>query len=249
MVIIYICIFFLGSALASYINATIYRIEKKIKYPEILTRSSQCEKCKKKLTWYELIPVFGYILIRGRCPKCKEKINIYYPLSELFLGTSFILLYLTGAPFYIWIVLILLFILSFYDILYRAIPRSLVHILILISIPIFIFFNYNLPSLIITASILLFLFILTLILKKSFGLGDILILLGLGLILSLKEYLVMFWISIFSALLYAILNGVIQKKSMKKVKIPMVPFFAFAFLIASIWGEGIFEYIFSLILL
>lgn len=249
MIIIYICIFFLGAALASYINATIYRIENDIKYPEILTTSSQCEKCKKKLTWYELIPVFGYIFIRGRCTKCGNKISIYYPISEAFLGISFLLLYLFQAPFYIWILLILLFILSYYDILYRAVPQSLVHILIAFSIPIFIFFNLNLPSLVMTVSVLLILWILTLLLKKSFGLGDMLILLALGLTLSLKEYVVMFWITIFSALLYAILVGVVKKKNMRKVKIPMVPFFTISFLISSIWAIAIFDSIFSFVML
>ncbi len=249
MIIIYICIFFLGAAFASYINATIYRIEKGTKYPEILTKGSECEKCKKKLTWYELIPIFGYIIIGGRCPKCKDKVSIYYPISEAFLGISFLLLYFFQAPFYSWILLILLYILSYYDILYRAVPQLLVHILILISIPIFFLFNLNLSSVIITTSILFILWLLTLLLKKSFGLGDMLILLALGLVLSLKEYVVFFWISIFSALLYAILAGIIQRKNMKKVKIPMVPFFTISFLVSSIWGIEIFATIFSRILL
>jgi len=249
MIIIYICIFFLGSAIASYINATIYRIEKGVKYPEILTRSSQCEKCKKKLTWYELIPIFGYILIGGRCSKCKDRVSIYYPISEAFLGISFLLLYLFSSTFYIWIILILLFILSYYDVLYREVPKSLVHILILLSLPIFIFFNFNVISLVLTGSILLLLFLLTLILKKSFGLGDMLILLALGLILPYKAYVTMFWFSIFTALLYAVLVGIMKRKSMKKVKIPMIPFFMVSFLISAIWGAEIFDYIISKILL
>ncbi len=249
MIVIYICIFFLGAAIASYINATIYRIEKKVKYPEILTRSSQCEKCKKKLTWYELIPIFGYIIIGGKCTKCKAKISLYYPISEAFLGVSFLLFYIFQVPYYIWIVHILLFILSYYDVLYRAVPRSLVHILIVISAPIFIFINFNISSLIVTASILLLLFILTLFMKKSFGFGDMLVLLALGLILPYKGYITMFWISIFSALFYAILVGIIKKKNMKKVKIPMIPFFTLAFLIASLWGEIIFNHFSSKILL
>lgn len=249
MIIIYICIFFLGAAIASYINATVYRIEKGVKYPEILTRSSQCEKCRKKLTWYELIPIFGYILIGGRCSKCKDRVSIYYPISEAFLGASFLLLYLFQLPFYIWFILIFFFILSYYDILYREVPKSLVHILLFISVLIFIFFNLNTISLIVTGGILLLLFLLTLILKKSFGLGDMLILLALGLVLSYKGFSVMFWFSIFTALLYAISVGVIKRRSVKKIKIPMIPFFMFSFLVATMWGVEIFDYIISKILL
>lgn len=252
MFIIYLCIFFLGASIASYINATVYRIEKGVKYPEILTKGSECEKCKKKLAWYELIPIFGYIFIGGKCPNCKEKVNIFYPLSETFLGISFLLFarsyfFLSVVPFYSWIILILLFILSFYDFLYREVPATLVHILIIISVLIFIFFNLNTISLIITGSILLLLFVLTRIIKKSFGFGDVLLLLALGLILPYQGYLVMFWISIFSALLYAIVAGIVMKKSMRKVKIPMIPFFTLGFLVATVWGGRIFEYLLALL--
>lgn len=242
MIIIYICIFFLGASIASYINATLYRIEKNTKLSTLLSENSHCEKCKKKLTWYELIPVIGFFIIGGKCPKCGMKVNIYYPLSEAFFGISFLLLYYNQAPVYIWIVLLLLFILSYYDFLYREIPRTLVHILIAASILIFVFFNLNLLSALLTVGILSVIFLLTLVLKKSFGFGDILVLLSLGLISSAKQFLVIFWISVFSALLYAVLFGRIKKEPLKGVKIPMVPFFALAFLFGSIWGNQIFEF-------
>lgn len=249
MIILYICIFFLGASLASYINATLYRIEKGIKLSTLLTESSYCENCKKKLTWYELIPILGYIFIRGKCPKCKTKINPYYPISETFLGFSFLLLYLFSSPFYIWIVLIILFILSYYDILYHEIPKNLVHILIGISILIFIFFNLNINSFLLTSFIISFIFLLTLIMKKSFGLGDILVLLSLGLISDYKTYLILFWLSIFSALLYSVFYSLTKKKKLKGLKIPMIPFITFGFLLSSIWGVVIFDFIFNKIYL
>jgi len=242
MIIIYICIFFLGASFASYINATLYRIETKTKLSTLLSESSHCEKCKKKLTWYELIPVLGYLLIKGRCPKCSSKVNIFYPISEAFLGISSLLLYLNHQPAYIWIVLLLLFILSYHDFLYREIPRNLVHILVFISILIFVFFNLNLLSALLTVGILFVIFLLTLVLKKSFGFGDILLLLALGLISSPKQFLVIFWISIFSALLYAVALGKMKKEPLNGVKIPMVPFFTLAFLLGSIYGDQIFDF-------
>lgn len=247
MVIVYICLFFLGASIASYINATLYRIEKGTKLSSLLTQSSYCENCKKKLTWYELFPIFGYIYIKGKCPKCDNKVNIYYPISEAFLGLSFVLIYLFSLPFYIWIILILLFILSYYDILYREIPGYLVHILIVVSVFIFLFFNLNLISFVLTASLLLFLFLLTLIIKKSFGLGDILVLLSLGLVLDYRQYLILFLLGIFFALLYSILYSLFTKKSLKGFKIPMLPFFTVSFLLSSIWGVEIFTFLLNLI--
>ena len=161
----------------------------------------------------------------------------------MFLGVSFLLTYIYSLPFYILIVLIFLFILSYYDILYREIPKNLVHILIGISVLIFIFFNLNLTSFLFTSFIILFIFLLTLIMKKSFGLGDILVLFSLGLISNYKEYLILFWLSIFLALLYSLCSAVIKKRSLKGLKIPMIPFITFAFLLSSLWGVVIFDFI------
>ena len=124
MLIIYLCVFFLGASLASFLNASIYRIENKYKYPAIITAKSHCEKCKKELSWLELIPVIGYLIIKGRCRNCNEKINIYYPLSEFVLGLIFLLFFLYSITWYFWIVVLFLFIFSSYDIKYKAIPKD-----------------------------------------------------------------------------------------------------------------------------
>ena len=47
---------------------------------------SYCEKCKKQLAWYDLFPVFSYLLLRGRCRYCRTKLSIEYPLIELLTG-------------------------------------------------------------------------------------------------------------------------------------------------------------------
>ena len=248
MLIIYLCIFFLGASLASYINATLYRIEKNIKLSTLLTESSYCEKCKKKLTWYELIPCLGYLLIKGRCKNCGLKVNPYYPISEAFLGGSFLLLYQNSSRFYIWIILLLLFLLSYYDFLYKEIPRNLVHTLLIFSVLVFILFIQIPLSVIITVGILLGIFLLTKIIKKSFGFGDILVLLSIGLVLSPKQFLTTFWFSIVSALLYAIFNGLITKKDIKKIKIPMIPFISLSFVIGAVYGDVISSKVLQLII-
>lgn len=248
MVIIYLCIFFLGASLASYINATIYRIEKKVKYPKIFTQSSYCEKCKKKLKWYELIPILGYIIIKGRCSKCNDKVNIYYPLSELLLGTTFLLFYLFSIQFYYWILFLFLFVLSFYDILYRGIPKVLTHIFLILTLLIFLFFNLNTDSLIAMISVVGMLLVLMAIMKNSFGMGDILLLVGLGISMNYKSFLSMFWFSIVIALLYALLYAIIKEKTLKGVKIPMVPCFTISFVISVIYGEKIVDFVISKIL-
>lgn len=47
---------------------------------------SYCEKCKKKLAWYDLFPIFSYLFLKGRCRYCKAKLSLEYPLIELLMG-------------------------------------------------------------------------------------------------------------------------------------------------------------------
>jgi len=62
----------------------------------IIKPRSHCMNCGHVLSWYELIPVFSYIFLRGRCKNCHEKISLLYPLNELFCGILFMI------SFYSW---------------------------------------------------------------------------------------------------------------------------------------------------
>lgn len=83
-----VVIFFLGLAIASFLNALLYRIDNGYKYPDIYIKGSHCEKCNKPLTWYELIPVLSFFIFKGRCKQCGYKVPLYYPVSELVLAIS-----------------------------------------------------------------------------------------------------------------------------------------------------------------
>jgi len=75
--------FILGLFLGSFLNCIAYRLEKGEKF--IFSRS-RCPKCGKILNWYELIPILSFIIQKGRCRSCKEKISLRYPITELISG-------------------------------------------------------------------------------------------------------------------------------------------------------------------
>jgi prepilin signal peptidase PulO-like enzyme (type II secretory pathway) len=239
MIVIYICIFFLGASLASFLNATLYRIEKGYRYPKIVMLGSHCEKCKHMLTWWELIPVLGYILVGGKCSKCEKKINLYYPLSEFLLGLVLLLFFLYSIQWYLWIIAFFLFVLSYHDSEYKAIPKNMVHIFLLFSFLIFFFFVFNPQNLLAPLVVCLSLLIMNAV-KKSFGMGDILILFSLGILFSWANFLVLFWLGIMLALLYSVILIIKGEKNIRKIKIPMIPFFAIAFSIVVLYGEPIY---------
>lgn len=55
---------------------------------------SACMSCRNKLSWYELVPVFSYIFLGGRCKTCQSKISMQYPLVEFSAGMLFAALFL-----------------------------------------------------------------------------------------------------------------------------------------------------------
>jgi leader peptidase (prepilin peptidase)/N-methyltransferase len=86
-----IIIFILGLIIGSFLNVLIYRLPRG---QDIIKKRSYCPKCKKILSWYELIPVLSFIIQRGRCLKCKAKISYQYIFIELLTGLLFLFTYI-----------------------------------------------------------------------------------------------------------------------------------------------------------
>ena len=72
--------FIIGLFMGSFYNVVAMRT---CKNESIVFPGSHCVNCNHKLAWYELIPVFSYLGLRGRCKECKKPISIQYPLVEL----------------------------------------------------------------------------------------------------------------------------------------------------------------------
>ncbi|NCU32726.1 MAG: prepilin peptidase, partial [Candidatus Moranbacteria bacterium] len=64
-----------------------YRLPKKLDW---IKARSKCEKCNHQLTWYENIPVFSYLFLRGKCSQCGKKISSFYFWWELLGGFFFL---------------------------------------------------------------------------------------------------------------------------------------------------------------
>jgi leader peptidase (prepilin peptidase)/N-methyltransferase len=248
-----IYLFILGTTLASFLNALMYRIDKEYKYPEIFTKSSHCEKCKKKLQWYDLIPILSYIITKGRCSKCKEKISIYYPISELFLGISLSLLYYTQSPWYTYPILLVLFSLAYFDIIYKAIPQtptliflgsSILYLIVNSILNGQLILNATLSGLGIILGITVILLLMYGIknLKEGFGFGDFIILLSLSVFLSTQQFWLMFWVSIMIAAFVGLI-GMILKKYNRKSALPLLPFFTLAYIVVVVFGDVILKYL------
>jgi len=83
--------FIIGTIFGSFYNVVGYRLPLK---ESLMFPSSHCPNCNHKLGATELIPIFSYLFLGGKCKKCKDKISIIYPLFELCSGLLFMLSYL-----------------------------------------------------------------------------------------------------------------------------------------------------------
>ena len=91
-VIIYVIIFIMGAFIGSFASLAVYRIPIK---EDILIKHSYCPNCKERLVLKDLIPIFSYIFLRGRCSHCGEKIRARYLILELLSGIIFLLFFLS----------------------------------------------------------------------------------------------------------------------------------------------------------
>ncbi|MCQ2080730.1 MAG: prepilin peptidase [Lachnospiraceae bacterium] len=95
LIFIYIITFLYGIVIGSFLNVCIYRIPLK---ENIVKTRSHCMSCDHKLSWYELIPLFSYLVLRGKCRNCKAKISVQYPLIEGLNGLLYvIILFINGV--------------------------------------------------------------------------------------------------------------------------------------------------------
>ena len=93
-VFFYIIIFIIGTLFGSFYTLAIYRIPKG---QDITHTHSYCPNCEHKLGFWDLIPVFSYIFLGGKCRYCKEKIRPRYFIIEIISGIFFVLVaYLMG---------------------------------------------------------------------------------------------------------------------------------------------------------
>jgi len=74
-----------GLSFGSFLNVLIDRLPKR----EKITGHSYCPHCKKRLLWYELIPLLSFFLLKGKCSSCKKPISLQYPVVELTTGILF----------------------------------------------------------------------------------------------------------------------------------------------------------------
>lgn len=241
-------IFIYGLIFGSFLNVLIYRIPRKNFFSSV---SSYCPECKHKLAWYDLIPVFSYLFLRGRCRYCKEKISVRYPIVELSNAVLWVLSFVFFRNSISDIILSavlfsLLIVIAGIDLDTQEIPNGLVIAVLVLGVIRFIlsfFFGDMLwfEHLIGAACISIPFLIIALITGGGIGGGDIKLCFAVGLFLGWKLTLMGTFLGI---ILAGIIALVIMIKHKKSGTIPLAPSLCFGFATALLFGNMILELIF-----
>tara|TARA_B100000401_G_scaffold419771_1_gene344699 strand:+ start:1629 stop:2387 length:759 start_codon:yes stop_codon:yes gene_type:complete len=136
----------LGALWGSFANVCIFRLPKE---KGVVSGRSYCPKCKKKIVWYDNIPIISFFLLGGKCRKCKKSISIQYVIVESINIVSFITIYYFFGISIITVLLMMLsisfLIIFFIDLEHFIIPNVLTFPMMIVGF--LKSFDPNLPSL------------------------------------------------------------------------------------------------------
>ncbi len=223
-----------GLLFGSFLNVLILRIPKE---ESIVFPGSHCPKCGNRLKWWHNIPVLSWLLLRGKCHFCSEKISVQYPLIELATAAIFALVYwkVQSVPYAIvaGLVFALLLGLSVIDLRYKAVPDSLN--LSALTLAIFasdtILANFVNALLFAGGFSLLRFYVSYFVKREALGEADIMIAATIGAMVGLKLGAVAIFLSAIIALpVFMIIRE-------KDYEVPYIPFLALALFIVYIWSD------------
>ncbi len=118
--------FVLGAIIGSFLNVCIYRLPRE---KSIVTPGSSCPHCEKPIAFYDNIPIFSYLILRGKCRHCGAAISARYVVVELLTALLYMALFsVYGLSLELAVALLfvtVLIVVSFIDLDFRIIPDIL----------------------------------------------------------------------------------------------------------------------------
>ncbi|MFC5591144.1 prepilin peptidase [Sporosarcina soli] len=242
MTIFYLVLFFLyGIVLGSFFNVVGLRVPKK---ESIVSPPSHCPTCNRKLGALDLVPIFSYVFLKGKCRGCGSKISPLYPFMEFVTGGLFALSYYQ-LGFSAELVVSLLFmsllvIITVSDIAYMLIPDKVLlpFAVLLFVVRLFIPLEPWWDSIVGAVVGFLVLFLIAVVSKGGMGGGDIKLFFVIGLVLGTMQTLVTLFLA---ALIGSIVGVIVLKRTGQGRKTPVAfgPSIAVAAVIAYFWGADL----------
>ena len=234
---IYILIFLFGIVIGSFLNVCMFRIPQK---ETVVTERSHCMACGYQLAWFDLIPVFSWLALRGRCRKCKTSISPQYPIVEAVNGVLYVIIFIV-RDFSLESVLYCLLasaliVLSVIDWRTYEIPISINGFILVLGI-LHMLLDYKnwLNYVIGFFCISMILYLLFLISKgRAIGGGDIKLMATCGLLIGWQNIIIGF---LLGCIIGSVIHLIRMKISDADRVLAMGPYLAAGTMIAALWGQ------------
>jgi leader peptidase (prepilin peptidase) / N-methyltransferase len=244
-------IYLLGLSFGSFIGACAYRIPRGI---SITATRSFCPGCRSVLPWYDIIPVFGYVLNRGKCRTCGKRIPIADVAMELLAGGLVLLAFMQYGIslqfLFFGSLMLVLTLVAFIDWQHLIIPNKV----ILTGIAVGALFDVLRWQTDVLLSSLLGMAAATLILsgimlvgnrllrKETMGMGDIKLAGMIGFTIGLEGFLVSLWIAAAAGALFGLSCALVRGR-LQDDKLPFGSFLAGSSILYMIFQTRIHEWI------
>lgn len=252
-----IIIFIIGSAVGSFLNVVIFRLEKE----DIVKKRSHCPSCGRVLARRDLIPIISFFILRGRCRQCKEKISWQYPLVEAATGALFVAIFNFQIAdqidlIYRFFIISCCVVIFVYDLRHYIIPDKVLFPAVIISLIYRLFevsglkaghllgigswrleilYPYLLSAI---AAAAFFLFLVLATRGRGMGPGDVKLAFLMGLILGWPDISIALFLAFFSGAAVGLALIALGRKTLKS-QIPFGPFLIFGTLTALFWGQSL----------
>lgn len=263
----------LGLCLGSFVNALVWRLHQQTKPSKssgkelsIVTGHSMCPHCRHRLAAKDLVPVFSWLALKGRCRYCKRPISWQYPMVELIMSLLFVLSYwqwplgwsASGiVQFCVWLVVLTgLMALAVYDYRWMELPSRIIYpltTLVSATLVVEVFWQSEwslMLGAVLGAVCLAGLFLVLYVVSKGrwIGFGDVRLGVLLGLLVGspAKATLVLLFGSFFGTV-YAIPSLLSGKRNMSQ-RVPFGPFLIAAAVVVVLFGSAIINWYYRLFL-
>lgn len=241
----------IGLIIGSFLNCLIWRLYK----DESLGGRSYCPKCRQQISWYDNIPLFSFVFLKGRCRHCHQKISWQYPLVELITALLFYVSFInltkdaqliSSGYFFLailrsWLLIATLVVIFVYDARWQLIPMKFIWPITAVFFILGILMNFGIINLLLAGIFFTSFFLIQYIITKKRGVGEGDIWLGLLLGIAFPDFQLIFLLIIlayFSGSLIG-LGLMLFKGKNSQTKIALGPFLAFGAIITLIWGKQI----------
>jgi leader peptidase (prepilin peptidase)/N-methyltransferase len=223
-------------AIGSFLNVVVARVPAQ----RSLNGRSGCLHCSAPIAWYDNVPIVSYVVLRGRCRSCHERISPLYPVVEIVTATLIVACFwrfgLTAYAALAAAFCAVLVTLSAIDLTHRIVPNRIVLPAAGITLVAHTLIDPSPEWLIASLGASAFFLVAALAYPAGLGMGDVKLALLLGAMLG-RTVMLAIMLGFVAALVPSVVLLARHGSGARKMAIPLVPFLALGSVVALFWGS------------